>query len=1165
MILSNYFILNSFQLELFIFKYDFFCNLLFFSKIKMVVLVLFLIALLTILSVYLIKLSKNLSFKNKILNNGNVLTITTNKDGKVLFCSDQLKEVLGYRSDEVLGLNFWHLTEDSKFTSDQYNVNQNDKKSQVRKLKSKNGEFKYIQWTDNKFDKDLIIYSGKDVTEEFAKQNQYKNLIESANDIIFETDASGKFLLINKFLEVLTNYSREEFYGKSFQEFIRNDFKERVINFYSNPSEELNEFSTLIFPIISKKGTTIWLSQNVSIKRDLNKKITGYTAIARDITLIKEIDIDKLRKQNKGKIYTETLKDITLKNNFNKDNLDETINKLIKTIAIKVDINRVSFWEYQNETIQCKYLYDNNSVTTKEYTYSKKDFPIYFGILEKENQIVSSNVHTTFEVSEFLENYFIENKIKSLLDTPIYLNSELKGVLCFETTSKYKNWDNQDINFARSIADYLTVLFETNQRLIAEKKLEYKNKILTEITRLTTSFLKLKNKKDLFNEVITSIGSVIIADRISFFEINHETGLMNQTNRWFIESQIQKENNPYLENIPINKFDIVFEKLNKNIPFKAITKNIDDDFIKQFLTHVGTKSILCLPIFVKNNLLGFISLNDSKTERDWIDEELSSLLVLTQIISSALERNLNETIIKESEEKFSLLANNIPGTVHLSKYDEKWSKNYINDEIEILTGYSKSDFLENKIYYIDLVHPDDLEIVNKKANELLNRKQKFNLVYRIIHKDGHYVWVEEFGEPIFRENKIAYIVGIFIDITNRKEADEAIKAKEYAEAANKAKSEFLANMSHEIRTPLNGIIGYTDLLRNTKLETIQSNYMNTINESANSLMEIINDILDFSKIESGKLTLDVKKYNLKTILNQVVTLIQYESNLKKLELNLEIDKEIPKYIFTDSLRLKQILINLLGNAVKFTEKGEIILSVKNVKTNLSKTHSIRFSVKDTGIGIKKDFQKEIFNAFSQGDNSTTRRFGGTGLGLSISNQLLSLMNSELQLESEYGIGSEFFFDIEPESTNEETDNDDNETLTIIDKKPKTDYGHENFKILIIEDNKINMLLAKTLVKQIIPNVAVFEAVNGKEGVDIFKIINPDLILMDLQMPIMNGYEATKEIRQNKKGMHVPIIALTAGAVIGEKEKSLQAGMNDYVTKPIIKDVLEQAINKWIIN
>jgi CheY-like chemotaxis protein/anti-sigma regulatory factor (Ser/Thr protein kinase) len=307
----------------------------------------------------------------------------------------------------------------------------------------------------------------------------------------------------------------------------------------------------------------------------------------------------------------------------------------------------------------------------------------------------------------------------------------------------------------------------------------------------------------------------------------------------------------------------------------------------------------------------------------------------------------------------------------------------------------------------------------------------------------------------------------------------------------------------------------------------------------------------------------IKKIDISDLAKQVIELVRYDSNLKKIELELIIDPKLPQYVWVDSIRLKQILINLLGNAVKFTEKGKVTLSIYNKETLNEGENKILFSVKDTGIGIKKYFQDQIFNAFSQGDNSTTRKFGGTGLGLTISNQLLSLMNSKLALESEYGKGSEFTFEVILKTSNENTNEEIENIEVVFNHKERADYGHENYKILIIEDNKINMLLAKTLVKQIVPNGTIYEAQNGEEGVEKYKMLKPDLILMDVQMPIMNGYEATKEIRSLKNGEHIPIIALTAGTVIGEREKCIEVGMNDYASKPIVKEVLENIISKWI--
>lgn len=662
-----------------------------------------------------------------------------------------------------------------------------------------------------------------------------------------------------------------------------------------------------------------------------------------------------------------------------------------------------------------------------------------------------------------------------------------------------------------------------------------------------------------------------------------------------------------------------------------------------------------------------------------------------------LQESLNEleTFMKATT-RVAIIQSNLDGTI--TKF---------NKGAENLLGYTPEELIGKHNVGIFHVHEEVLQKAKRMEQKYGIPFSEFDVFtykpkqgkyhaadWTLIRKDGTGLAAHLVVTSVLNhKGEITGFLGIASDISKLKEMEVSLMLeRDKAQAASKSKSEFLANMSHEIRTPLNGVIGFSDLLMKSELNDSQRKYMQMVNTSAHSLLDIINDILDFSKIEAGKLELNEEKTDLIQLCSQTIDIVKHQAHAKSLEILLNIAPNLNRYIYADPVRLRQILVNLMGNAVKFTIEGEIELKVKSIPDNDEMLFS--FSIRDTGIGIAPQNIEKIFNAFDQEDASTTRKYGGTGLGITISNKLLALMGSNLHVESEAGKGSTFSFSVrfrtEKDSTYikktkvnvknvllvddnannltilkdmlavanikttlasngiealEVLENNQNFDLAIVDynmpylsgidlvkqiretlnlgpdklpvmllhssiddekliqacidhnirfnvTKPilsdelfelldnihktdaaiaKADEGNQTsgfdaiFNVLIAEDNPVNQMLAKTIIQKIIPNAAIILAENGVEAVKAYQTQPLDIIFMDIQMPEMSGFEATEKIRSIEiRNTHIPIVAITARALVGEREECLKLGMDDYITKPINYDALEDIIKKYLV-
>lgn len=1220
------------------------------------------------------------------------------------------------------------------------------------------GSYQWIKWEirpwfNEKNEIAGLVFYTEDITE--MKNNHFlvENFFNISTELFCIADFEGNFIKINKVWTTLLGFTTEELLNRKFFDFIHEDDLSKVLDAMENLYEGEKIFNFQV-RFVTKNGDYKTIKWNcIAENRQINAIGTDITS---DLTIKKQIEVQERLFTNFFEISSELLAIANYDGYFTKlnktwenilgyshdelleipfidlvhpDDIDKTLDSFndIKNGAITYNlVNR-----YKKKNGEYRYLSwkavpneDNIFAIARDITNEKEyidELEKIKNLLDETNKIAKIGYWEVDLVNEYVYWSNVTKSIHAVQDNYI---PDLKTGINFYKEGFSKDLITSAVNEGIELQkswdlELILIDFKGNEKWV--RAIGRPKVVDNKVVSLYGTFQDINERKLLEIELENDrkrLNQIIDGTHVATWEWNVQTGWTQFNERW---AEIIGYTLEELGPIDINTWMKFAHPEDLNESGKQLELHFSGQVpyyeCRSRMKHKSGKWV-----WVLDRGKVFTWTPDGKPEMMYgTHQEITTQMELQERI---LELNHNLTSIMDSTTQVSIIVTDLNGII-----------THFNKGAENLLGYNAEEMVGSQTPAI--IHiPEEVE---KRAIEL---KQKYN-----IDAEGFDVFIAKARAGYFDSNEWTYVrknntkfsvqlivtsrknihgeivgyIGVATDITKlKKYEEELIKSREKAEDANQAKSDFLANMSHEIRTPLNGVIGFTDLLMRTSLDNVQLQYMDAINKSAVSLMDLINDILDFSKIEAGKLELNIEKSDLYSLASQAIDVIKFKAHEKHLEIILDIDYTINRFVYLDNVRLRQILINLIGNAIKFTKEGEVTLKIKKLKSyylneNYENIHyvDIKFSVIDTGIGIdNKNFDK-ILQAFSQEDVSTTRKFGGTGLGLSITNRLLNLMDSHIEIKSEVGKGSEFFFimkikvddtkeinellDIEPEIkfnnvliiddnkynrtisseilkllniNSESVDNgldaikliekgnqngkydllildyhmpylDGLEVASIIRNKLKinsktlpilflhSSHNDKNLidllqnldinssllkpinldilksailniqnnlndlkskksseiiiekqinesqnqiikesqpitKVLVVEDNDVNLLLAKSIFSMMIQNCEMFIAENGQIAVEKFNEIKPDIIFMDVQMPILNGYEATGKIRDlNDHGKNVPIIALTAGTVAGEKEKCIESGMNDYISKPVVAETIKLMIEKWV--
>jgi PAS domain S-box-containing protein len=1034
--------------------------------------------------------------------------------------TESFTRITGYEPEEIIGVaSPWRIYIHPEDQPELQNLasHWHDGKLRVTEFRiiTKSGEVRWVR----SHTRPIVNVAGKvthvwgasqDITDykeaETARREHEKRLYllsESAPIGIYQTDANGHVIYTNRCWLELSGFTQEENHGMGWAEAIHPEDHARVTELWATAAQG-GEFQA-DFRVVTKKGELRWVTSRAVPLRADDGTLLGHVGTVEDITERKRIE--------------------------------ESLRESEERFALAVQGTSDGLWDWNLITNEVYYAPRFRELLGG---YTEEEYPnTYDAFLERLHPEDYEAFHTTLSRRlERKEQLHIEYRLQTKSDEYRWFLARGQAV-----------WDEQDrpVRMLGSVRDI------TEQKSM-EESLRHSQALFENFMDNSPAIAFMKDRDGRF-----VYGNRSFSRQISFAKGD-----------WLGKT--------VFELLPVEIAQSLWEHdqqviaLQRALQMEEVTQETD-----------GLHYWLSCKFPVR-------------------DENGRSLIAGISL-DITMQKQMEESL-RKSEERFAAAVRGANDGIW--DWDIATGAVYYSPRCKELFGYREDEFPDRIESFLMSLHPEDLPRVERAVRDHLERKIPYDVECRFRTKNGEYRWIQARAQAVWDETgKPIRLAGSNRDITQRKEMEAALQAsKKAAEEGSKAKSGFLANMSHELRTPMNGIIGMNRLLLETELSAEQRDLAETVKTSAESLLTILNDILDFSKVEAGKLELDPTPFSLRENLDGVLKTFIFRAAEKDVILRCTVAPEVPDALIGDSGRIRQILINLLGNALKFTEHGEVRVEVRkqeeesinlgqelslsspqplSLKSQVSSlkpqaSSLLHFSVRDTGIGIPPEKQRVIFDAFAQADGSTTRKYGGTGLGLTICRKLTEMMDGEVWVESEVGRGSTFHFTLRLGVQEEQTQR----PLPTKSESPASELSGETGvrgkRILLVEDNAVNQKLAVRLLQKMGGRVVV--ANHGKEALVLLEQQGPfDVILMDCQMPEMDGFEATAAIRrreeqecvvqderrdrsQNGAG-HIPIIAMTANAMKGDRERCLNAGMDDYVTKPIKPKELQTVLERWI--